>query len=61
MHIFPYQEQMEGQYIVYGSLIVFFTSLTVTLIVKMWCCEGDAAEYIPENDTFLVLPAELSE
>lgn len=52
---------MEGQYIVYGSLIVFFTSLTVTLIVKMWCCEGDAAEYIPENDTFLVLPAELSE
>jgi hypothetical protein len=56
MHIFFYQEQMEGQYVVYGSLIVFFTSLTVSLIVKMWCCDAEE-EYIPENDTLLVLPA----
>jgi hypothetical protein len=45
MHIFPYQEQMDGQYIVYGSLIVFFTSLTVSLVVKMWCCEYERHEH----------------
>ena len=57
MHIFFYQEQMDGQYMVYGALIVFFTSLTVGLVVKMWCCDADE-EAGPENDSFLVLPAD---
>jgi hypothetical protein len=57
MHIFFYQEQMDGQYMVYGALIVFFTSLTVSLIVKMWCCDVEE-EARPENDSLLVLPAD---
>jgi hypothetical protein len=55
MHIFFYQEQMDGQYMVYGALIVFFTSLTVSLIVKMWCCDAEE-EARPENE--YILPAD---
>lgn len=50
---------MDAQTVILGSLAVFFTTLTVTLVVKMWCCE--AREFAPETDTLLVLPAELSE
>jgi hypothetical protein len=56
MHIFPYQEQMDSQYIVYGSLIIFFTSLTVSLIVKMWCCDE-----IYEPEYLLVMPPDTAE
>jgi hypothetical protein len=44
---------METATVILTSMSVFLTSLTVSLIIKMWCfTERDAG---PEADSFLVM------